>query len=215
MNSTSYGAYSTTSSYGAYPGYPPQSYGYGGYPPAPAPYGAAPYPGVGVGVGVVGVAPTAVVGVAPVVGEVNYVLHLKGCRLDRKDVFSKSDPFLTISVPRNPLYAGKGSMKSKKGGGSTAQWSVVHRTETIRDNQNPVWQPFTLGLMAILGGNMEKPIKVEVWDYDQSNTHDLIGKAVTTLREMQVMKEIRLVNKKRIGFGNHAGLVEVLKCAPA
>ncbi|KAF2070492.1 hypothetical protein CYY_008190 [Polysphondylium violaceum] len=211
MNSTSYGAYSTTSTYGAYPGYPPQSYGYPaapGYPPAP--YGApAPYPGVGVVA-----APVVGVVAAPMVGEVNYILHLKGSRLDRKDVFSKSDPFVTISVPRNPLYAGK-VKDSKKGGGSTANWSVVHRTETIRDNQNPVWQPFTVGLMAICGGNMEKPIKVECWDYDPNGSHDKIGSAVTTLREMQVMKEIRLVNKKRIGFGNTSGVIEILKCAPA
>ncbi|EGC35159.1 hypothetical protein DICPUDRAFT_72456 [Dictyostelium purpureum] len=205
--------------YSSYGQYQTSSYAAGGYPPQP--YGAYPTPTPPVAYGAYGVQPVAV-GVTPVavgittVADVPYTLHIKGSRLDRKDVFSKSDPFVTISVPRNPLYVGKKSVSysGKAKGGSTAQWAVVHRTETIRDNQNPVWQPFTIGLHTLCGGNLERPIKIECWDYDNGGAHDLIGKSVTSLREMQVMKEIRLVNKKRIGIGKTAGTIEVLKCSP-
>eukprot|EP01133_Synstelium_polycarpum_P006804 gene6804-7909_t len=214
---------------GAY-GYPaaPQPYpGYAapmGYPPAvaaPAYPGfapAAPYPSysaapMGVSVPIV----TPMMAAVPVVANVNYVIHLKGCRLDRKDVFSKSDPFVTISVPRNPLYMGKGKAGKvdKKGGGSSAQWAVIHRTETHRDDQNPVFQPFTVALHTLCGGNLERPIKIECYDFDPNGAHDFIGSGVISVREMQIMKELRLVNKKRVGFTNTSGIIEILKCGPA
>eukprot|EP01132_Coremiostelium_polycephalum_P009674 gene9674-11860_t len=211
LSSGAYGAYQTS----AYPSYPPPQ-PYGAYPPtAYGGYGAYPTtvaPAI-TGVSVPVVTPVAV---APVVADTQYVIHLKGSRLDRKDVFSKSDPFITLSVPRNPLYVRSNMKKdSKKGGGSTANWAVVYRTETIRDNQNPVFAPFTIGLHALCGGNLERPIKIECWDYDANGAHDKIGSGVISVREMQVMKELRLVNKKRLGWGNTAGTIEILKCAPA
>eukprot|EP01113_Clastostelium_recurvatum_P011480 TRINITY_DN1584_c0_g1_i1.p3 TRINITY_DN1584_c0_g1~~TRINITY_DN1584_c0_g1_i1.p3 ORF type:complete len:307 (-),score=65.42 TRINITY_DN1584_c0_g1_i1:51-971(-) len=223
----------------AYPGYPAPGYpgspsGYAapyptyGAPAAPAPYGyAAPYPTYGAAPVVAApmmAAPVMAVGVAPVVvGGPSFAFHFRGLRLDRKDILSKSDPFLCILACRNPhQYVGRHTIKanrketkhSKKFGQPSANWYVMHRTETIMNNQNPVWQPFTLPLASLCQGNIDAPIKIEVWDFDHHSNHDFIGSAVTTLRDLQVCREVRLVNKRRIGIFNTSGVVEVMKCAP-
>ncbi|EGG22130.1 C2 calcium/lipid-binding region-containing protein [Cavenderia fasciculata] len=216
MNSGAYGyPQAAPSPYG----YPQAPYGapspYGGYPGAvPSPYGVG-YPSYGapaMNVPVVG--PAAVIAAPTLLAvDVNYVIHFKGCRLDRKDILSKSDPFFTLSVPSRPGITSLASYKSsKKSGGSGGGWTVVYRSETIRDNQNPTWAPFKISLNTL--GGLERPLRLCVMDHDLNGAHDKIGSAKISLREAMVMKEIRLINKKRIGFGSTSGLVEVLKIGP-
>jgi C2 domain len=76
---------------------------------------------------------------------------------------------------------------------------VVHKTETIRDNLNPVWRPFSLDLMRLCHGNIHAPILVEVYDYDSSGHHDLIGRATTSVNDLKIMKEVRLIHPKKKG----------------
>ncbi len=49
--------------------------------------------------------------------------------LDRKDVFSKSDPFLILSAKRS--IGGYASSYTTHGSTVSGDWAVVHRTETI------------------------------------------------------------------------------------
>jgi len=55
--------------------------------------------------------------------------HISCEKLDKKDFFGKSDPFLVI-------YKGC----------ANGQWVVVHKTETIKNTLNPTWKPFSLPL---------------------------------------------------------------------
>ncbi|GAM22204.1 hypothetical protein SAMD00019534_053790, partial [Acytostelium subglobosum LB1] len=200
-NSSAYGASSSmyganSSAYGATGG----AYGSNPYPPQqPSPYG----------VGAVAVP------MIPGVPDVNYLLQFKGYKLDRKDLFSKSDPFLTISVPRN-YYANKSyqGYVDEKGGGSSHDWIVIYRSETHHNDQSPSFSPITLSLNALCGGNLERPIKIEVWDFDYNGSHDFIGSGVSTLREMAIMKELRLVNRRRIGISDTAGMLLISRCGP-
>jgi len=102
----------------------------------------------------------------------------------------------------------------KKFGGLSGKWALIHRSETIKNNQNPVWAPFTIDINALVGGDMDRVFKLEVWDSDNHSNHDFIGGNVTTLRELMASREVRLINKHRVGIYNSAGRVEVLKCAP-
>jgi len=153
----------------------------------------------------------------------NYTLQFRGNRLDRKDVFSKSDPFLVLMASKHPGgYLSRHQIKNerketkrmKKFGEHSTNWVVIHRTETIHNSQNPVWQPFVVNLFTLCAGNLDSPFKIEVWDSDSHSAHDFIGSCVTTIRDLQVMREIRLINKRRIGIFNSSGQLEVLKCAP-
>uniref|UniRef100_A0A8C7YB90 Copine VII n=1 Tax=Oryzias sinensis TaxID=183150 RepID=A0A8C7YB90_9TELE len=89
-------------------------------------------------------------------------------KLDDKDLFSKSDPFLEIF---------------KINDDGTEQ--LVHRTEVIKNNLNPVWEPFKVSLMSLCSCNEDRKLKCLVWDYDSRGKHDFIGEFYATFREMQ------------------------------
>lgn len=91
---------------------------------------------------------------------------------------------------------------------------MIYRSETIMNNQHPTWAPFTVNLISLCGGNIDSVFKIEVWDSDVHSNHDFIGGAVTTIRELMTSKELRLVNKRRIGIHNSSGRIEVVRCAP-
>ncbi|XP_028818181.1 copine-3 isoform X1 [Denticeps clupeoides] len=87
-------------------------------------------------------------------------------KLDNKDFFGKSDPYLEFY---RQIETG---------------WQLAHRTEVVKNNLNPSWRPFKIPLQSLCGGDLEKPIKVECYDYDNDGSHDLIGTFETTLKRM-------------------------------
>ncbi|XP_067290437.1 copine-3 isoform X1 [Pseudorasbora parva] len=88
-------------------------------------------------------------------------------KLDKKDFFGKSDPYLEFY------------RKTETG------WQLAHRTEVVKNNLNPCWRPFKIPLRSLCAGDMEKPIKVECYDYDNDGSHDLIGIFETTMTRLQ------------------------------
>ena len=69
--------------------------------------------------------------------------HFAGKKLDRKDLFGSSDPFLQFS-------------RSSENG----NFVVVHRTEHIKNTLNPVWAKFTLPIRALCNGDLDRSLKV-------------------------------------------------------
>uniref|UniRef100_A0A8C6WMS0 Copine-3 n=1 Tax=Neogobius melanostomus TaxID=47308 RepID=A0A8C6WMS0_9GOBI len=88
-------------------------------------------------------------------------------KLDNKDLFGKSDPYLEF-------------FKQTETG-----WQLAHRTEVVKNNLNPTWKAFRIPLQSLCGGDMDKPIKVECYDYDNDGSHDLIGMFETTMTRLQ------------------------------
>ncbi|XP_038665040.1 copine-3 isoform X2 [Scyliorhinus canicula] len=78
--------------------------------------------------------------------------------LDKKDFFGKSDPYLEF-------------YKQTEDG----RWQMAHRTEVIKNNLNPSWKPFRIPLRSLCNGDLQKPVKVDCYDYDNDGSHDLIG----------------------------------------
>lgn len=64
------------------------------------------------------------------------------------------------------------------------------------------------------GGEKKKIVLNPFSSSDKSGGHDLIGRAIVSLRSMQVNNEVVLYNPKRVGVTNRAGLVQVLACRP-
>ncbi|KAL2085742.1 hypothetical protein ACEWY4_019062 [Coilia grayii] len=87
-------------------------------------------------------------------------------KLDKKDFFGKSDPFLEF-------------YRQTESG-----WHLAHRTEVVKRNLNPHWRPFRIPLQSLCGGDVEKPIKVECYDFDFDGSHDFIGMFETTLAHL-------------------------------
>ncbi|KAM9755828.1 copine-2 isoform X2 [Ovis canadensis] len=112
-------------------------------------------------------------------------LSLAGRKLDKKDLFGKSDPFLEFYKP-----------------GDDGKWMLVHRTEVIKYTLDPVWKPFTVPLVSLCDGDMEKPIQVMCYDYDNDGGHDFIGEFQTSVSQMceardGVPREFECINPKK------------------
>uniref|UniRef100_A0A3P8NCL2 Copine VII n=1 Tax=Astatotilapia calliptera TaxID=8154 RepID=A0A3P8NCL2_ASTCA len=85
-----------------------------------------------------------------------------------QDLFSKSDPFLEIYRINDD---------------ETEQ--LVYRTEVIKNNLNPVWEPFKVSLISLCSCDEDRKLKCLVWDHDSRGKHDFIGEFYASFREMQ------------------------------
>ena len=89
-------------------------------------------------------------------------------KLDRKDWFGSSDPFLQISRANE----------------RPGEFTVVHRTEHINRNCNPVWKPFVIPIRTLCNGDLDRNLKLEVFDYNNNGNHSYIGEFSTTARQL-------------------------------
>ncbi|XP_037612361.1 copine-3-like isoform X2 [Sebastes umbrosus] len=128
--------------------------------------------------------------------------EVAGRKLDKKDFFGKSDPFLEF-------------YKQTETG-----WQLSHRTEVVKNTLNPVWRPFRIPLQSLCGGDVEKSIKVDCYDYNNSGSHDFIGSFETTLSQIQQASqtyaaEFECINskkkQKKKGYKN-SGVIIVKQC---
>ncbi|XP_053717693.1 copine-8 isoform X3 [Synchiropus splendidus] len=95
------------------------------------------------------------------------MLQFCGNKLDKKDFFGKSDPFLVF-------------YRSNEDG----TFTICHKTEVIKTTLNPVWQAFKIPVRALCNGDYDRTIKVEVYDWDRDGGHDFIGEFSTSYREL-------------------------------
>lgn len=189
---------------------------------------------------------------------VMYTMQLGCVGLDRKDVFSKSDPFLILSAKRT--IGGYAASYTTHGGTSAGDWAIVHRTETIMNNHKPIFKPFQvrnsgsqlclsvtqckllfvvlllrqIDLNLLCNNNMDQPFLVECYDWDANTKvvffwsllcfvrshsfvlqHDFIGSCQTSVRELQIMKEMPLKNPNRKSLiTDIAGRLNLLRFEP-
>ncbi|KAL3314225.1 hypothetical protein Ciccas_007158, partial [Cichlidogyrus casuarinus] len=94
--------------------------------------------------------------------------EFSGQGLDRKDIFGTSDPFLTL------FKVNKNNTRSE-----------VLRTEVIRNNLNPVWQPITIPTRQLCNGDYDRPIVITCHDWNKSGREDLIGETVITINSLR------------------------------
>ncbi|KAJ8269057.1 hypothetical protein COCON_G00116640 [Conger conger] len=95
------------------------------------------------------------------------MMQFCGNKLDKKDFFGKSDPFLVF-------------YRSNEDG----TFTICHKTEVVKNTLNPVWQAFKIPVRALCNGDYDRAIKIEVYDWDRDGSHDFIGEFTTTYREL-------------------------------
>ena len=87
---------------------------------------------------------------------------LRGIKLKNVDgLFGKSDPFFEVSRQIN------------SGGGPI--WQVVYRSKHIDNNLNPKWEPVSLDMNELCGGDETKTIMITVKDWQKNGKHSPMG----------------------------------------
>ncbi|KAI3951061.1 hypothetical protein MKW92_031589, partial [Papaver armeniacum] len=86
-------------------------------------------------------------------------------KLDNKDLFSKSDPFLRISRIAEGVNI------------------AISKTEVVDNNLNPTWRPVCLTSQQF--GSKDTPLVIECFDFNSSGNHELIGKIQKSVDELE------------------------------
>ncbi|KAI0225535.1 Copine-8 [Lamellibrachia satsuma] len=130
-------------------------------------------------------------------------LQFDGQKLDKKDFFGKSDPYLVISRSNED-----------------SSFTVVHQTEVIKNTLNPTWRPFLISVQALCNGDYDRSIKFDCYDWDSDGgSHDFIGSFCTTTKQLSrgpdSSNECELINpKKKAKKRNYmnSGKIRLLNC---
>ena len=93
--------------------------------------------------------------------------ELTGSNLDKKDLFSESDPYFTIS-------------RMNPDGSDT----LVYRSEWISNNASPEWAPVEITSGKLCNGDWNRNLRIEVYDHDTGAEDDYIGAFSTNLEEV-------------------------------
>ncbi|XP_032445204.1 copine-8 isoform X1 [Xiphophorus hellerii] len=114
------------------------------------------------------------------------MMQFCGTKLDKKDFFGKSDPFLVF-------------YRSNEDG----TFTICHKTEVVKNTLNPVWQAFKIPVRALCNGDYDRTIKVDVYDWDRDGSHDYIGEFSTSYRELSIGQSqfniYEVINPKKKG----------------
>ena len=113
------------------------------------------------------------------------VLEFSATKVDKKDFFGKSDPFLVFNqvTPNGQLVP-------------------VHKTEVVKVTLNPHWKKFTIPLYQLCNCELERSIEIQCFDWNRSGKMDFIGSARTTASELVDTKspfprKFPLLNEKK------------------
>ena len=108
-------------------------------------------------------------------------MSLSARKLDKKDTFGKSDPFLELS-------------RLNADGSGT----LVHRTEVVKNSLSADWRPLTVPLGSLCAGDLSRPALLRCLDWDGDGSHDEIGAcAVPVQRLLEPGCQLKLVNEKK------------------
>lgn len=91
-----------------------------------------------------------------------------GTKLTNKDGwFGKSDPFLVIQRVNED-----------------GTWSSVWQSVRIDNSLNPKWAAVKISMSVLCNGDIDRPLKIQVFDWDKDGTHDSMGDVETSVRSM-------------------------------
>jgi hypothetical protein len=98
----------------------------------------------------------------------SFHLQIRGIKLKNVDgMFSKSDPFFIVQAQSNDA------------GGRV--WQPVYRSDPVQNDLNPMWKEFSIPMEKLCGGDKDHCLQIEVWDWEKSGKHQVMGKVETTV----------------------------------
>jgi hypothetical protein len=126
-----------------------------------------------------------------------FCVQFAGNKLANKDGwFGRSDPYLVISRLNEDN-----------------SYSIVWKSVRIDNNLNPKWAPVKLPMVSLCNGDVDRPLKIEIFDYEEHSKHQTMGVVETSVRGMissngapfLVIEEE--MKKKKRGYTNSGTLI--------
>ncbi|XP_045196054.2 copine-3-like isoform X2 [Mercenaria mercenaria] len=102
-------------------------------------------------------------------------LHVGGQKLGKTGKILSSKPNVYLEISRSI---------------DNIAFHPVHRTETLYKTQNPRWRPFEVGLQRLCNGDWDRQLEFSVWRHSGTGDYKMLGRKVTTLRELKILKTI-------------------------
>jgi hypothetical protein len=125
-----------------------------------------------------------------------FVVAFSGNKLANKDgFFGRSDPFLVVSRLNED-----------------GTWTVVWKSVRIDNNLSPRWAAVKIPMTTLCNGDIDRPLKIEIFDYNENSKHVSMGAVETSVRAMVTgggapMNVIEADKKSKKGYVNSGTLV--------
>ncbi|KAL9657419.1 hypothetical protein ABK040_014406 [Willaertia magna] len=108
-------------------------------------------------------------------------IQFQGVNLAKMDFFGKSDPYFVIQRSSED-----------------SSFLSVYKSETIMSNLNPLWQPLRMPIAKLCNGDLQRALKIQVYDWDKYSDDDLIGEVETNTEFLlKPTYPLKLINKAR------------------
>eukprot|EP01129_Flabellula_baltica_P008862 TRINITY_DN3546_c0_g1_i3.p1 TRINITY_DN3546_c0_g1~~TRINITY_DN3546_c0_g1_i3.p1 ORF type:complete len:482 (-),score=115.63 TRINITY_DN3546_c0_g1_i3:462-1907(-) len=151
---------------------------------------------------------------------VSFNVALSARRLMSRDLFGKSDPYITISATPLPYVSYPYHpnlnfipLPEMLPAEERPKPAIIYRSEVIKDDHEPTWHEFELSVADC--GGLTGNLLIQVWDYDRLTSPEIIGQVTTTLTEMQTPAiEYRLKSPKKNHHGTQ-GILAVREMVPS
>lgn len=113
--------------------------------------------------------------------EENFIFQFIAQKVDKKDLFGKSDPYFII-------------YKMTQQG-----WTEIYKSEVKKNTLFPVWAEFSLKSHELGTIYCDVALRIEVWDWDRNTKNDFIGVASVNLNQIFMPgAEFELINEKKL-----------------
>lgn len=96
-----------------------------------------------------------------------------------------------------------------------ASFSTVYKSEVIKNNLSPTWKPFQVKVRDLCNADYNRPLKIDIYDWDSNGKHDIIGTIKTNLQEISIgvveRRQFPCINeeKKKKSSYKNSGLLSV------
>ncbi len=67
-------------------------------------------------------------------------------------------------------------------------WSIVWKNNHIDSTLNPRWSETKLSIVLLCNGDIDRPLRVTIWDWEKSGRHKFMGRVDTSVRELVTIK---------------------------
>ncbi|GAB4821761.1 hypothetical protein N2152v2_008807 [Parachlorella kessleri] len=69
----------------------------------------------------------------------------------------------------------------------SGDWVPLFKTEVRSKNPEPIWAPIEVDILQLCSADEQRPLKLQVYNYDKGGQHKLLGEAVSSLAALRAL----------------------------